>query len=237
VIATTGGPLPALAAKAATSTIPIVFAVALDPVALGLVASLSRPEANLTGISIFNTELTAKRLALLRELIPTAAHVAVLLNPTSTVNTEATLRELEVAARAIGLQTQVLYASTAPEIDAAFEIVVRERPDALFVGNDGFFVTHRTQLCDLASRHAIPAAYASREIAEVGGLMSYGTNIVDSFYQTGRYTGRILNGAKPSDLPIVQSSKFEFVINLRTAKALGLAVPPTLLARTDEVIE
>ena len=237
VIATTGGPNSALAAKAATTTIPIVFAVALDPVTLGLVASLARPEANLTGISIFNTELTAKRLGLLRELVPVASRVAVLVNPASTLNTEITLREFEVAARAIGLRFQVLSASTSRELDAAFESLVRERPDMLFVGNDGFFITHRVQLCDLASRHAIPASYASREIAEVGGLMSYGTNIVDAFYQSGVYTGRILNGTKPADLPVTQSTKFELVINLKTVKALGLTVPSGVLAIVDEVIE
>jgi putative tryptophan/tyrosine transport system substrate-binding protein len=237
VIATTGGPSAALAAKGATTRIPIVFAVALDPIILGLVTRLNRPEANLTGISILNTELTAKRLALLRELVPKAVRVAVLVNPTSAVNTEATLRETEAAARAIGIQIQVRNANTTLEIDAAFESFSRDRPDALFVGNDGFFVTNRTQLSNLASRHAIPAAYASREIAEVGGLMSYGTSIVDSFYQTGVYTGRILNGAKPADLPVVQSSKFELVINLKTARALGLTVPQTLQVAADEVIE
>ena len=237
VIITTGGPAPALAAKAATTTIPIVFAVALDPVTLGLVASIARPEANLTGVSIFNTELTAKRLGLLRELVPTATRIAGLVNPTSTVNTENTVRELEVAARAIGLQVKVLSASTARELDAAFEIFARERPHALFVGNDGFFITHRVQLSDLASRHAIPATYASREIAEVGGLMSYGTNIVESFYQSAIYIGRILNGTKPADLPVLQSTKFELVINLKTVKALGLTVPSGVLAIADEVVE
>jgi putative ABC transport system substrate-binding protein len=197
VIAALGGPPSVLAAKAATTTIPIVFNVAQDPVKLGLVASLARPAGNLTGISFFNTELAAKRLELLRQLVPTTTRVAVLVNPASPANTETTLREAEAAARAIGMQLQVLNASTRHEIDAAFATLVRERPDALFVGNDGFFSIRRVQLANLASRHAVPACFAEREFVEAGGLMSYGTNIADTFRQVGVYTGRILKGEKP----------------------------------------
>ena len=180
--------------------------------------------------------MTAKRLELLRELVPAAARVAVLVNPTSP-NTEATLRDVEAAARAMGLQIQVLNASTSGEINAAFATFVRERPDALFVGNDPFFTSRRVQLVHLAARHAVPATYSARQFAEVGGLMSYGANLTDAFRQVGVYTGRILKGAKPADLPVVQASKFELVINAETARMLGLTVPPTLLARADEVIE
>jgi putative ABC transport system substrate-binding protein len=237
VIATAGGPVSALAAKAATTTIPIVFAIASDPVKLGLVASLARPGGNLTGISFFNTELAAKRLELLRELVPAATRVAVLVNPTSPANTETTLRDVEAAARALGLQIQIFNASTSREIDAVFASFARERPDALFVGGDGFFSSRRVQLANLASRHAVPATFSARDFAEVGGLMSYGTNIADAFRQIGDYTGRILKGAKPADLPVVQASKFELVINTQTARMLGLTVPPTLLSSADEVIE
>jgi putative ABC transport system substrate-binding protein len=227
---------PAFAAKAATTTTPIVFVVGEDPVRLGLVASLARPGGNLTGINILSGELTAKRLNLLREMVPGAARIAVLVNPAN-VMTENALRDVAAAARVMGLQIQVLNASTSGEIDAAFATFVRERPDAVFVGLDVFFISRRAQLVNLASRHALPATYHLREFAEAGGLMSYGTNIVDTFRQAGVYAGRILKGAKPADLPVVQSTKFELVINAWTARMLGLAVPPTLLSTADEVIE
>jgi putative ABC transport system substrate-binding protein len=228
--------IAALPAKAATTTIPIVFNVADDPVKLGLVASLARPGGNLTGINFFSAELTAKRLELLRELVPTATRVAVLVNPAGP-DTETSMRDLEPAARAMGLQVRVLNAVTSREINAAFANFVRERPDALFVATDPFFSSRRVQLANLASHHSIPATYSDRQFAEVGGLMSYGTSTMDAWRQVGVYTGRILKGAKPADLPVVQSSKFELVINAETARLLGLTVPPMLLARADEVIE
>jgi putative tryptophan/tyrosine transport system substrate-binding protein len=226
-----------LAAKAATSTIPIVFVTGDDPVGLGLVASLARPGGNLTGIGFFTTELAAKRLELLRELLPTAARVAVLVNPASAATTEATLREVEPAARTTGLQIQVFNANTSLEIDAAFESMGRERPDALFVATTPFLNVRGVQLAQLAAFHRLPAIYGLREYAEAGGLISYGTNIVDAFRQAGVYTGRILKGAKPADLPVVQSTKFELVINAPTARMLNLTVPDKLLATADEVIE
>ena len=237
VNATAGGPHPALAAKAATSTIPIVFGVPEDPVRLGLVASIARPGGNVTGINFVNLELTAKRLELLRELVPGAVRVAVLVNPANPTSTETTLREVQSAAAAIGLQIQVLKASTSREINAAFANLVREPADALFVSQDGFFGSRRLQLANMAARHAIPMTSGSRDIAEVGGLMSYGTSIPEVYRQIGVYTGRILKGAKPADLPVEQSTKFELVINAQTATMLGLTVPPTLLSVADEVIE
>ena len=237
VIATSGGPAVAFAAKAATKTIPIVFAVGEDPVRLGLVASLARPGRNLTGINFLVGELAAKRLELLRALVPVATRVAVLVNPAHATNTESTLRAVEPAARAMGLQIQILNASTSREIDAAFATLVRERPDALFVGNDAFFNARRVQLVLLAGRHGLPAIYWDREFAEAGGLMTYGSNIVDVYRQVGVYAGRILKGTKPADLPVVQSSKFELVINHQTARMLGLTVPDKLLVAADEVIE
>jgi putative ABC transport system substrate-binding protein len=237
VIATSGGPAVAFAAKAATTTIPIVFGVAEDPVRLGLVASIARPDGNLTGINFLVGELSAKRLELLRALVPAATRVAVLVNPAHATNTESTLRDVELAARAMGLQIQVLNASTSREIDAAFATIARERPDALFVGNDAFFSARRVQLVLLAGRHGLPAIYWDREFAEAGGLMTYGSNIVDVYRQLGAYAGRILKGAKPADLPVVQSSKFELVINNQTARMLGLTVPDKLLVAADEVIE
>jgi putative tryptophan/tyrosine transport system substrate-binding protein len=237
VIATSGGPATASAAKAATATIPIVFIVGQDPVRLGLVASLSRPGGNVTGVNFLVAELTAKRLGLLRELVPGAARIAVLVNPANAANAETQLREVELAARGMGLQMQILKASTSPEIEAAFATFVRERPDALFVGNDAFFTSRSVQLVHLATLHKIPATYALRETVEVGGLMSYGVNITEALRQVGVYTGRVLKDAKPEDLPVVQSSKFELVINAVTARMLGLTVPPSLLAIADEVIE
>jgi putative ABC transport system substrate-binding protein len=225
------------AVKAATATIPIVFIAGEDPVRLGLVASLARPGGNLTGINIFAAELVAKRLQLLREMVPTAARVAVLVDPASVTITEATLRGVEPAARAMGLQIQVLYASNSREISAAFATFVRERPDALFVSIGPLFTARRVQLATLAARHIVPMTSGNRQITETGGLMSYGANIADAFLQLGVYVGRILKGEKPADLPVVQSSKFELVINAETAQMLGLTIPPSLLALADEVIE
>jgi putative tryptophan/tyrosine transport system substrate-binding protein len=236
VIAATGGIHSALAAKAATTSIPIVFNIGDDPVRLGLVASLARPGGNVTGINNFIYELVAKRLALLRELVPAAVRVAVLVNPAN-AQTETTLRDVEAAARAIGLQLQIVNASSSREIDAAFAALVRERVDALFVPPDPLFISRRIQMVQLAARHAFPATYPVRDFAEAGGLMSYGTNTADAWRQTGVYTGRILKGAKPADLPVVQATKFELVINAQTARMLGLTVPPQLLASADEVIE
>jgi putative tryptophan/tyrosine transport system substrate-binding protein len=237
VIVTIEGPPVVLAAKAATTTIPIVFTVSDDPVRLGLVASLARPGGNLTGINFVSAELVAKRLELLRALVPAATRVAVLLNPANTANTETTLRDVEPAARAVGLQVQVLNADTSHEIDAAFATIVRERPDALFSASSPYFTSRRIQLVQLAARHAIPATYPGRQYVEVGGLMSYGANVASAWRQLGVYAGRILKGEKPADLPVVQASKFELVINHHTARMLGLTVPPTLLATADEVIE
>jgi putative ABC transport system substrate-binding protein len=236
VIAATGSPASALAVKATTTTIPIVFLAADDPVRLGLVASLARPGGNLTGVNIFNAELGTKRLELLRELVPTATRLAVLMDPSGS-SPEAALRDLETAARAMGLQIQALNASSSREINVAFAAFMRERPDALFVGSGPFVTIRRVQLALLAARHAVPAAYAGREHAEVGGLLSYGTSVADAYRQVGVYTGRILKGAKPADLPVVQSTKLDLVINAETARLLNLTVPPTLLARADEVIE
>jgi putative ABC transport system substrate-binding protein len=227
----------ALAAKAATTTIPIVFGVGEDPVKLGLVASLARPGGNATGINFFITEVAAKRLGLLHDLVPKAVRVAVLVNPANAPGAETTLREIPEAARALGLQIQVLNASTSREIEAAFATLVRDRADALFVAPDGFFSGRRVQFATLAARYGIPAAYSSREVVEAGGLMSYGTDILDVWRQVGVYTGQILKGAKPADLPVVQSTKFYFVINLQTARALGLEVPNSLQLLADEVIE
>jgi putative ABC transport system substrate-binding protein len=236
-IVATGDPATPMAAKAATTTIPIVFLAAEDPVGVGLVASLAHPGGNLTGINFLNSELAAKRLGLLRELVPGAARVAVLVNPANAVNAETTLRDAQAAARAMGLQIRVLNASTSREINAAFASLGRERPDALFVGGDGLFNSRCVQLVNLASRHAVPATYADRLMTEAGGLMSYGSDIADAWRQVGVYAGRILKGAKPGDLPVVQASKFELVINAETARMLGLTVPPSLLAAADEVIE
>jgi putative tryptophan/tyrosine transport system substrate-binding protein len=237
VIAPLGSTAAALAAKAATATIPIVFGVGQDPVKLGLVATLARPGGNATGVNFFIFEVTAKRLGLLHELVPKAIRVAVLVNPADATNTETTLRAVQEAARAIGLQIHVLNASTSPEIDAAFATLARERLDALFVAADNFFNSRGAQLLTLAARDRIPATYGFREYVAAGGLMSYGTNVTDGYRQVGVYTGNILKGAKPADLPVQQPTKFVFAINLNTANALGITIPETLLATADEVIQ
>jgi putative ABC transport system substrate-binding protein len=235
VIAIPGSGTGALAAKAATTTIPIVFGVAGDPVKLGLVASLNRPGGNATGVNFFTAELVAKRMQLLREMVPAAHRIALLVNPTDTENYQSTLREVEAAAS--GQEVLVRDVTTGREIDEAFASVARERANALFVAPGSFFNTRRVQLAVLAARYALPAIYSVRAYPEAGGLMSYGTDILDAFRQVGAYTARILKGAKPADLPVIQSTKFELVINLNTARALGLEISPSLLARADEVIE
>ena len=227
----------ALAAKGRRPSIPIVFAVPEDPVGLGLVASLARPGGNATGVNFFSQEVVTKRLELLRELIPSAKRVAVLVNPNAVATTETTLREIARAAQVMGLQVKTFNGSTIREIDMAFKSFTGEGVDMLYVGGDAFFLVRRTQLVNLASRYAIPATYGGREFAEAGGLMTYGSSIVDAYRQVGEYAGRILKGAKPADLPVVQASKFELVINAQTARMLDLTVPPSLLARADEVIE
>jgi putative ABC transport system substrate-binding protein len=229
----------ALAAKAATQTIPILFGVTDDPVKLGLVASLARPGGNVTGVNFYIAEfgLSAKRLGLLRELVPQATRIAALVNPKNAETAEAVTRDVTVAASAIGAKIEVVYASDSQGIEAAFVTFVRNRADALLIGTDPFFYSRRLQLATLATRHAIPAVYTVREYPEAGGLMSYGTSVKEVYQQLGVYAGRILKGEKPADLPVVQMNKFEFVINLPTARALGLSVPPSLLARADEVIE
>ena len=237
VIATPGGTPAALAAKAATTTIPIVFGVAENPVKMGLVANLARPGGNATGINFFLSEVVAKRLGLLHDLLPKADRIAVLVNPANALTAEATLRDIPEAARAIGLQIQVLNASSSAEIEAAFATMVRDRADALFLAPDAFFASRRGQLATLAARDRIPTSCANREMVEAGLLMSYGTNIADMFRQVGIYTGNILKGDKPAELPVLQSTKFEFVINLQTARALGLEVPNSMQLLADEVIE
>jgi putative ABC transport system substrate-binding protein len=237
VIATPATPLAALAAKAATATIPIVFGVPQDPAQLGLVANLARPGGNVTGINYFSSEVVAKRLRLLHDLVPKAVRIAVIVNPANAVVAEPTLREVHEAAPTIGLQIQILNATTIGEIDAAFATLAKERPDALFVGGDAFFYSRRGQFATLTARDKIPAAFGNRDAVTVGGLMSYGTDIADMFRQVGVYVGRILKGAKPADLPVLQATKFEFVINLQTARALGIEVPPGVLSIADEVIE
>src|SRR5262245_28370077 len=236
VIAAVGDPA-AFAAKAATATIPIVFRCSGDPGAHGLVACLARPGGNATGINFLTSEVLAKRLGLLRELVPKAVRVAVLVNPTNAMSTESTLRDVPEAARAIGLQIQILNASTSREIEAAFATMALDRADALFVGPDGFFAARRVQFATLATHYRIPASYIAREFVESGGLMSYGTDILDMYRQVGVYTGRILKGANPAELPVVQSTKFEFIINAQAARLLGLEVPNALQLLADEVIE
>jgi putative ABC transport system substrate-binding protein len=237
VIAALGSVNTGVAAKAATTTTPIVFLAGEDPVRLGLVASVARPDGNLTGINLFNSELNSKRLELLRMLIPTAARVAVLVNPTDRANAETVMRDLDPAARTIGLQVQLFEARTSSEIDAAFASIARTQPDALFVAGQTYFNSRRIQLVHLASYYRLPATYGSRAYPDAGGLMSYGADVTDAYRQAGAYTGRILKGAKPADLPIVQPSKFQLVISAQTARMLGLEVPPSLLATADEVIE
>jgi ABC-type uncharacterized transport system substrate-binding protein len=238
VIAAGGGLVSALAARAETKTIPILFIVAEDPVKLGLVASLARPGGNLTGINILAAELAAKRLELLRELLPRAIRIAVLVDPVNAATTESTLRDVETAVRTMGMQIQtILNAGTSREIDTAFATLANQRPDALFVGISPFLLNRRVQLAQLAARHAIPATYQDREHAEVDGLMSYGASIGEAYRHVGAYTGRVLKGTKPADLPVEQSSKLELVINAATARMLGLTAPPTLLSISDEVIE
>jgi putative tryptophan/tyrosine transport system substrate-binding protein len=237
VIVTGTGTAPAVAAKQATSTIPVVFVVAEDPVRIGLVASLAHPGGHMTGVNFLNSELAAKRLEFLHELVPTAHRIGLLVNPTNGPNTETVLKDVEPAARAIGLETQVLNASTIGEIDQVFTGFEMQQPDALFVSGDNLFNNRRVQLALLAARYRIPAAYSSRDYPEYGGLMSYGTNVTEAFHQAGLYAGSILKGAKPAELPVVQASKFELVINRQTARVLGLSMPQTLLVAADEVIE
>jgi putative ABC transport system substrate-binding protein len=237
VIATVGTPQIALAAKAATATIPIVFGEGIDPVRLGLVSGLARPGGNVTGNYFFISETVSKRLRLLHDMVPKAVRVAVLVNPASTVIAKNTLREVEDAASAIGLNIQILNASTIGEIDNAFATLVREHSDALFVDGDALFLSRRTQFVTLTARDRIPAAFSQRAYVEAGGLMSYGTDIADSFRQVGVYTGKILKGGKPAELPVLQSTKFEFVVNRQTARALGIEIPSGLLSIADEVIE
>jgi len=235
VIVAAGTPA-ALACKTATTNIPVVFLSGEDPVRNGLVNSLNRPGGNLTGVNFFVVELGAKQLGLLHELVPAAARVGLLVNPNSPV-TEAIIKEVTAAAAAIGFAIDVVPASDSREIEAAFATLVRNKVGALLVGADAFFISRRVQIATLAARHTVPVAYPQRDFAEAGGLMSYGSNVSDAYRQVGVYAGRIVKGEKPGDLPVVQSAKFELVINLPTARALGLEVPPTLLARADEVIE
>jgi len=236
VIAAFRSPASASATKA-TNTIPIVFTVPEDPVRLGLVTSLARPDGNLTGVNFFAVEVAAKRLEFLRQLVPAATRVAVLLNPDEATIAAANLRDVEKTARAMGLKIQVLHASTSEEIDSAFELLAKERPDALFISSGPYFTDRRVQLAHLATRHAIPAIHGNRQYAEVGGLISYGASLADALRQAALYVGRILKGAKPADLPVVQATKFELVINAQTARILHLTVPQTLLIAADEVIE
>src|SRR5215475_15278720 len=236
VIVAAGVPT-AFATKAATATIPIVFIVGNDPVQLGLVGSLSRPGGNLTGIDIFTSELAAKRLEVLRDLLPKATRISVLVNPADAGASDSQLKEIDAAARAMGLQIKVHNADTRDEIDAAFEAMGRDRPDAVFAGTTVFLNGRRVQLVHLSTFHRLPTIYPLRDFVEVGGLISYGSDIIDSFRQVGRYVGRVLKGAKPGDLPIVKADKFELVINTRTARMLGLTVPSSLLGRADEIID
>ena len=233
----TAGTAPALAAKAATGTIPIVFGVGEDPVKLGLVANLARPSGNATGINFFANELVAKRLRLLHEMVPKVVRVAVFVNPGNASVAATTIRDVQEAAPTIGLKSQIYNTTTIGEINAAFATFAHDRPDALFVAGDAFLISRAVQFITLTARDSIPATYPIRDFVAAGGLMSYGTDFPDALHQIGVYTGKILKGTKPSDLPTLQSTRFEFVINIQTAQALGIDVPPTFLARADEVIE
>jgi putative tryptophan/tyrosine transport system substrate-binding protein len=226
-----------LAARIATTTIPIVFFVAADPVQLGLVTSLSRPEGNLTGVVTLNVEVAAKRLQLLHELVPTATIVALLVNPSNTALAETITKELEAAARTLGVQLHVLHASSERELDTAFAALVQLRAGALVIGADALFNSRSEQLAELTIRHRVPAIYQFREFVSTGGLMAYGSTVLDTYRPLGVYTGRILKGEKPAELPVQQATKVELVINMKTAKALGLTVPLPLIGRVDEVIE
>jgi len=237
LIVASGGLGGAFAAKAASTTIPIVFLAAQDPVKLGLVNSLARPGGNLTGINFFNTELAAKQFELLREILPKATRIAVLVDPADHTNTPAVLGDVDTAARATGVDIKVFKASNSGEIDAEFEAIAREHFDGVFVEQARFLNARRIQLVQLAAHYSVPAVYSGREFAEVGGLISYGSDVDEAYRQVGIYCGRILKGAKPADLPIVQSSKLELVVNAQTARMLKLPVPAQLLARADEVIE
>jgi putative ABC transport system substrate-binding protein len=236
VIATAGEHV-AVVAKAATTTVPIVFIASQDPVKLGFVASLSRPGGNMTGINFYSGELVAKRLEFLRALVPPATHVALLVNPSNPATVQSTVADAQAAAHAMGLRIHVHNAQTRQDIDAVFMTFMRERPDALLIASDTLFSSRRVQLVNLTSRHGIPTAFPNREHTEIGGLMSYGSNIVDAWRQAGIHAGRILKGARPADLPVEQATKFELVINLQTARMLGTTVPTSLLATADEVIE
>ena len=236
VIATINTPT-ILAAKAATQSIPIIFGVGVDPIKFGLVASLNHPGGNLTGVTQLNIEIEAKQVQLLHDLAPSATTIAFLINPTSTAYSEAATESAQGAARVLGVRLLVLNASTESAIEAAFAKLVEERAGSILVSGDSFLVSKRDQIVALAARHAVPALYHRREFTVIGGLMSYGPSLPEVYYQVGDYTGRILKGAKPADLPVQQSTKFELAINLKTAKALGMKVPPSLLATADEVIE
>jgi len=233
----TSGPPSSFAAKAATTTVPILFLVGNDPVQLGLTNSLSRPDSNLTGINIVNSELASKRLELLRDLLPRVGRIGLLVNPADASLTEIQLKDVNAAARSMGVQVRVYNADTSVEINSAFESMGHDRPDAVLVGTTPFLNGRRVQLAQVAAFHRLPAIYAGREYVEVGGLMSYGSNIVDAYRQVGVYVGRVLKGAKPAELPVVQANKFELVVNAPTARMLGLTLPPSLLNRTDEVID
>lgn len=236
-VMTTANPAATMAAKAATSSIPIAFLVAIDPVASGIVASLNHPGGNLTGVTTLNIEVAPKRLEVLHELLPQAKTFALLVNPTNAANTAATVRDLQAAAQKTGLALRVLNASSEDEIDSAFASLDADRADGLVIGTDGFLIGRSEQLASLALRYRIPSIFQYRGFAKAGGLISYGSSFSDTYYQLGLYTGRLLKGEKPADLPVQQSTKVELIINLKTAKMLGITVPLPLFGRADEVIE